>query len=39
LTTLVHPLHFSRHQAGLENDCPQLFRMEALHFIPAQQTK
>ena len=36
MPTLVHPLHFSRRQAGLENDHPQLFRMEALHFIPAQ---
>lgn len=33
---LVHPMHLSRRQAGLENDTPQLFRMEALHFVPAQ---
>ena len=36
MPTLVHPLHLSRRQAGLENDQPQLFRMESLHFIPAQ---
>lgn len=36
MPTLVHPLHFSRRQAGLENDTPQLFRMESLRFIPAQ---
>lgn len=35
LPTLLHPLHFSRRQAGLENDQPQLFRMESLRFIPA----
>ena len=35
MPSLVHPLHFSRRQAGLENDQPQLFRMESLHFIPA----
>ena len=35
LNTLIHPLHLSRPQAGLENDQPQLFRMEGLHFIPA----
>lgn len=34
MPSLVHPLHFSRQQAGLENDQPQLFRMESLHFIP-----
>lgn len=31
---LVHPLHFGRQQAGLENDQPQLFRMESLRFAP-----
>lgn len=31
---LVHPLHFGRQQAGLENDEPQLYRMEQLHFAP-----
>lgn len=36
LPNLVHPLHFGRQQAGLENDNPQLFRMESLHFISAQ---
>ena len=36
MPVLVHPMHFSRQQAGLENDQPQLFRMEQLHFIPAQ---
>ena len=36
ISSLVHPLHFCRRQAGLENDQPQLFRMELLHFIPAQ---
>ncbi len=35
LPSLLHPLHFSRPQAGLENDHPQLYRMESLHFIPA----
>lgn len=35
MPTLVHPLHFSRRQAGLENDAPQLFRMESLRFVPA----
>ena len=34
LPELVHPLHLSRHQAGLENDQPQLFRMESLRFVP-----
>lgn len=34
-SSLLHPLHFSRRQAGLENDQPQLFRMESLRFIPA----
>lgn len=32
--TLIYPLHLSRQQAGLENDHPQLFRMEALRFMP-----
>lgn len=36
MSTLVHPLHLGRRQAGLENDAPQLFRMESLRFIPAQ---
>ena len=36
MPALVHPLHFSRSQAGLENDQPQLFRMESLRFVPAQ---
>ena len=35
LTNLIHPLHLSRHQAGLENDQPQLYRMESLRFVPA----
>ncbi len=35
LTNLIHPLHLSRRQAGLENDQPQLYRMESLHFVPA----
>lgn len=37
LPTLLRPLHFSRRQSGLENDQPQLFRMESLRFIPATQ--
>lgn len=36
MSSLVHPLHLGRRQAGLENDAPQLFRMESLHFVPAQ---
>jgi hypothetical protein len=35
LTNLIHPLHLSRRQAGLENDQPQLYRMESLRFVPA----
>lgn len=35
LPELIHPLHLSRRQAGLENDQPQLYRMESLHFVPA----
>jgi hypothetical protein len=34
LSGLIHPLHLSRRQAGLENDQPQLYRMETLHFVP-----
>lgn len=34
LSTQVHPLHLGRKQAGLENDQPQLFRMEQLRFVP-----
>jgi hypothetical protein len=34
MPSLVHPLHFSRRQAGLENDQPQLFRMEMLRLVP-----
>ena len=37
MPSMVHPLHFSRRQAGLENDQPQLFRMEMLHFIPVRK--
>ena len=35
LPSLIHPLHLRRYQAGLENDQPQLYRMESLHFVPA----
>ena len=34
MPSLVHPLHFSRRHAGLENDQPQLFRMESLRLVP-----
>ena len=34
-SSLIHPIHLSRPQSGLENDHSQLYRMEALHFIPA----
>ena len=34
MPSLVHPMHFSRRQAGLENDQPQLFRMESLRLVP-----
>ena len=37
LPSLLHPLHFSRRQAGLENDQPQLFRMESLRFVPVKE--
>ena len=30
---LLHPLHLGRRQAGLENDRPQLYHMEKLHFV------
>lgn len=33
LAELIHPLHLSRSGAGLENDEPQLFRMEELRFV------
>ena len=33
LPTLIHPLHFSRSGAGLENDQPQLYKMEGLRLI------
>ena len=35
LSNLIHPIHLERHQAGLENNQPQLYRMESLHFVPA----
>ena len=35
LPELISPLHLGRSGAGLENDQPQLFRMESLRFIPA----
>ena len=35
LSGLIHPLHLERRQAGLENDLPQLYRMESLRFMPA----
>lgn len=34
LPTLLHPLHLGRRDAGLENDQPLLYRLEALHFSP-----
>lgn len=36
LPSLIHPLHLDRKQAGLENDAPQLYKLEYLHFVPAQ---
>lgn len=33
--SLLHPLHLSRKQAGLENDKAALYRMESLRFVPA----
>lgn len=35
LPSLIHPIRLGRRQAGLENNQPQLYRMESLHFVPA----
>lgn len=35
LAGLIHPFRLGRRQAGLENEQPQLYRMEDLHFVPA----
>ena len=35
MQTLLHPLHLSRSQAGLENDRSQLLRIDQLRFVPA----
>jgi ABC-type branched-subunit amino acid transport system substrate-binding protein len=34
---MLFPLHLSRNKAGLENDSPQLFRMEMLRFVPVRK--
>ena len=39
LPKLVHPIHLERHQAGLENDEPQLYRMEELRFVPCNESE
>jgi hypothetical protein len=36
MSSLIHPLRLERRRAGLENHQPQLYRMESLHFVPAE---